>query len=148
MGMQISNYVPNRPVKQLFYFIKIGHAAIHSMNFDKEVQFGSMCGGYLESLLRVMSGVYSPIFFQNLWPDSIKNDFSAQLHKFLGGLTDTRWKLEGKTILYVPLEGIDLEIKEAAKQKELVQRYETAMIHWATQVKEVLSTQDSLEVRI
>ena len=55
----------------------------------------------------------------------IKNDFSAQLHKFLANLTDTRWKLEGKTVLYIPTEGLKLKFEEAAKNKDLVQRLES-----------------------
>ena len=55
----------------------------------------------------------------------IKNDFSAQLHKFLASLTDTRWKMEGKTVLYIPNEGLKLEPERAAKDKELVQRLES-----------------------
>lgn len=55
----------------------------------------------------------------------IKNDFSAQLHKFLANLTDTRWKLEGKTVLYIPTEGLKLASEEAAKNKDLVQRLES-----------------------
>lgn len=55
----------------------------------------------------------------------IKNDFSAQLHKFLANLTDTRWKLEGKTVLYIPTEGMRIPPDVAAKNKELVQRLES-----------------------
>ena len=81
---------------------------------------------HIESLLRTMMGIYAPIFFENTtWPDSIKNDFSAQLHKFLANLTDTRWKLEGKTVLYIPSEGLRLASEDASKNKELVQRLES-----------------------
>lgn len=59
----------------------------------------------------------------------IKNDFSAQLHKFLANLTDTRWKLEGKTVLYIPTEGLRLKSEDAAKNKELVQRLESKIDH-------------------
>lgn len=59
----------------------------------------------------------------------IKNDFSAQLHRFLATLTDTRWKLEGKTVLYITTEGMKLSVEEAAKNKDLVQRLES-MLHF------------------
>ena len=55
----------------------------------------------------------------------IKNDFSAQLHKFMANLTDTRYKMQGKTVLYVPNEGTKLSTEEAAKSKEFVQRLES-----------------------
>ena len=75
----------------------------------------------------------------------IKNDFSAQLHKFLATLTDTRWKLEGKTVLYIPTEGTKIPSDEAAKNKELVQRLESkclicAFYYRPYQLKRVLST--------
>lgn len=93
------------------------------------VQYGSVKGMHIESLLRLMMGIYAPIFFENTtWPDSIKNDFSAQLHKFLATLTDTRWKLEGKTVLYIPTEGTKMPTEEAAKNKELVQRLESKFL--------------------
>ena len=79
-----------------------------------------------QSLLRQMMGIYSPIFFENkTWPDSIRNDFSAQLHKFLASLTDTRWKMEGKTVLYIPGEGLKMSPELASKNKELIQRLES-----------------------
>ncbi|XP_059156869.1 dynein axonemal heavy chain 2-like isoform X2 [Physella acuta] len=147
-GLSLSHTVPNFPVQQLCYFIKsMNTTEVTSQNFLKEIQYGSVKSGHIESLLRIMMGIYAPIFFENRsWPDSIKNDFSAQLHRFLASLTDTRWKLEGKTVLYVPTEGIKLTVEEAAKNKELIQRLETSMIHWARQIKEVLSTQDAFEM--
>ena len=60
----------------------------------------------------------------NLVP-GIKNDFSAQLHKFMANLTDTRYKMQGKTVLYVPIEGTKLSAEEEAKSKEFVQRLES-----------------------
>ena len=103
-----------------------GTTEITPDNFLKVVQFGTVTGGQIESLLRMMTGIYAPTFFENTsWPDSIKNDFSAQLHKFLASLTDTRWKMDGKTVLYVPNEGIKMDNELAAKDKDLVQRLES-----------------------
>lgn len=45
------------------------------------------------------------------------------MHKFLASLTETTYKMKGSTVLYVPLETIP-NIKEARKQKDLVQRLE------------------------
>jgi hypothetical protein len=95
-------------------------------NFLRSVQYGTVTGAHIRSLLRLMTGIYAPIFFRNTsWPDSIKNDFSAQLHKFLASLTDTRWKMEGKTVLYIPNEGLSMDAELASKNKELVQRLES-----------------------
>ena len=43
----------------------------------------------------------------------------------MANLTDTRYKMQGKTVLYVPNEGTRLPIEEAAKSKEFVQRLES-----------------------
>lgn len=43
----------------------------------------------------------------------------------MANLTDTRHKMQGKTVLYVPNEGTRLSIEEAAKSKEFVQRLES-----------------------
>ena len=54
----------------------------------------------------------------------VRNDFSAQLHKFMAHLTDAQHKAVGHTVLYVPDEGEKMDDKEACFQKELVQRLE------------------------
>jgi len=57
---------------------------------------------------------------------SIKNDFVAQLHKFMANLTDTRWKMDGKTVLYIPHEGTVVPVSPTtAKNKELIHRLES-----------------------
>ena len=56
---------------------------------------------------------------------AIKSDFSAQLHRFLASLTDTRWKMEGITVLYIPKEGANIDMDVASKNKELVQRLDS-----------------------
>lgn len=43
----------------------------------------------------------------------------------MANLTDTRYKMQGKTVLYVPNEGSRLSVEEAAKSKEFVQRLES-----------------------
>ena len=129
-GFVIDHVIPSYQVDQLTYFIKHESAKeITPENFLKVIQYGTVKGAHIESLLRVMMGIYAPVFFENTsWPDSIKNDFSAQLHKFLATLTDTRWKLEGKTVLYIPTEGLKMVTEDAAKNKELVQRLESKFV--------------------
>ncbi|KAL8578353.1 Dynein heavy chain 2, axonemal [Nucella lapillus] len=146
-GFCLEYKTPTFPVEQLSYFIKNPSAKeVTADNFLSSVQYGTVNGVYIQSLLRNMMGIYAPVFFENTsWPDSIKNDFSAQLHKFLASLTDTRWKLDGKTMLYVPTEGMRMQPEDAARNKELVQRLETCVIHWSRQIKEVLSSQDAFE---
>ena len=96
-------------------------------NLERMVQYGTIAGDQVEDLLRLMQSVFAPLFFeQRNWPDSIRNEFNAQLHRFLASLTDTRWKVEGKTVLYIPMECARTPSDAAAKDKELVQRLESA----------------------
>ena len=45
----------------------------------------------------------------------------------MANLTDTRYKMQGKTVLYVPNEGTRLSVEKAAKSKEFVQRLESEL---------------------
>jgi len=56
-------------------------------------------------------------------------------------LTETCYRSKGSTVLYVPMEEIDVE--NAKYQKDLIQRLESALMHWTTQIKEVVSEKDS-----
>jgi dynein heavy chain len=41
-------------------------------NFHEVLQYGTVKGQHIESLLRLMMGIYAPAFFENTtWPDSI-----------------------------------------------------------------------------
>ena len=126
-GLTLETRVPVVQCDELVYFIKALRGPEPTPeNFLETVQYGNISKGHIQSLLRMMNGVYAPIFFDNqTWPDSIKNDFLAQLHRFLASLTDTRWKIDRKTVLYVPSEGLSMQIEVAAKNKELVQRLES-----------------------
>ena len=94
-----------------------------------------------------MNGVYAPIFFETTsLPESISNDFSSRMHRFLATLTDIRYKMNGKTVLYIPEEKrVPEHASEAILDKELVSRLETTMIHWTRQIKDVLSAQEAVE---
>ncbi len=51
-------------------------------------------------------------------------------------------QVRGKTILYIPEERID-DARAASKQKDLVQRLESTILHWTRQIKEVANQQDA-----
>ena len=42
-------------------------------------------------------------------------------------LTDTAYKVEGKTVLYIPEEDINTSLEKCAKNKELVARLESKL---------------------
>ena len=126
-GLTISYNMPPNPPKEIAYFIRnSGTQEITIENFMSNVQFGTVSNRNLKSLLQLMSSVYVPMCTDNTsWPDSIHNEFLGQMHKFMASLTDTRWKSDGKTVLYIPLEGINVNPAIASKNKELVQRLES-----------------------
>ena len=66
-----------------------------------------------------MHGVYAPIFLETTsLPETISNDFSARMHRFLASLTDVRHKMDGKTVLYIPEEKkCPADYNEAIKDK-------------------------------
>ena len=80
------------------------------------VQFGTVQGPPVGSLLRLMSTVYVPRCLQDSsWPDTIKKEFTGQLHRFMASLTETAWDQRGTTTLYIPAEELDVP-EAAAKQ--------------------------------
>lgn len=78
--------VPVAPTHFL-YFIKDGKALTPAtMN---SVKWGYVNGGGLDSLQRLMSGVYVPHLVNNTaWPDSVKKDFRAQVHRFMASVIE------------------------------------------------------------
>uniref|UniRef100_A0A2K5QED9 Dynein axonemal heavy chain 2 n=1 Tax=Cebus imitator TaxID=2715852 RepID=A0A2K5QED9_CEBIM len=145
-GLKLELGMPVQTQKQLVYFIRQVPVPITPENFEATVQFGTVRGPYIPALLRLLSGVFAPQIFANTaWPESIRNHFASHLHRFLACLTDTRYKLEGHTVLYIPAEAMNMKPEVVVKDKELVQRLETSMIHWTRQIKEVLSAQETVE---
>ncbi|XP_039087571.1 dynein heavy chain 2, axonemal [Hyaena hyaena] len=146
-GLKLDLGMPVQTQNQIVYFIRQAPVPITPENFEATVQFGTVRGSYIPALLRLLSGVFAPQIFTNTtWPESIRNHFASHLHRFLACLTDTRYKLEGHTVLYIPAEAMNMAPEVVVKDKELVQRLETSMIHWTRQIKEVLSAQESVEM--
>uniref|UniRef100_A0A8C9P5P1 Dynein axonemal heavy chain 2 n=1 Tax=Spermophilus dauricus TaxID=99837 RepID=A0A8C9P5P1_SPEDA len=145
-GLKLELGMPVQTQNQIVYFIRQVPVPITSENFDETVQFGTVRGYYIPALLRLLTGIFAPQIFTNVtWPESIRNHFASHLHRFLACLTDTRYKLEGHTVLYIPTEAMTMQPEVVVKDKELVQRLETSMIHWTRQIKEVLSSQETVE---
>ncbi|KAF6093343.1 dynein axonemal heavy chain 2 [Phyllostomus discolor] len=145
-GLKLDLGMPVQTQNQIVYFIRQALVPITPENFEATVQFGTVRGSYIPALLRLLSGVFAPQVFTNTsWPESIRNHFASHLHRFLACLTDTRYKLEGHTVLYIPAEAMMMKPEVVFKDKELVQRLETSMIHWTRQIKEVLSAQETVE---
>uniref|UniRef100_F6YZ23 Dynein axonemal heavy chain 2 n=1 Tax=Monodelphis domestica TaxID=13616 RepID=F6YZ23_MONDO len=145
-GLKLELGMSLQTQNQITYFIRQAPIPITTRNFEIIVQYGTVRGAYIPALLRLLNGIYAPQIFSNVsWPESIRNHFSSHLHKFLACLTDTRYKLEGHTVLYIPMEAMNMPPEVVVKDKELVQRLETSMVHWTRQIKEVLSAQEAVD---
>lgn len=134
----LQNGLPSAPITEMMYFIKLStsdESLIDDVNFEQRVQYGTLTGDAMASLLRLMQSVYLPLFLTNKnWPDSIRKEFNSQLHRFMAFLTDTTFQLKGHTVLYVPNEDLS-NLERAAKTKDLVQRLESLLVHWTRQSK-------------
>lgn len=94
--------------EQLVYFVRDPNKFVTKDNIVDVVQLGLLRGGdALHSLLRSMHGLYVPVVVgATQWPEAVKADFQAQMHKFMANLTETVYEVKGKTIMYIPEENI------------------------------------------
>ncbi|PWV12257.1 putative dynein heavy chain [Trypanosoma cruzi] len=113
-------------------------------NVDNAVAWGNCRGGnLLESLLRTLQFVLTPVLLQNRWPDSIEKDVHSALHRFMAAMTENINRLRGRTVLYVPSDlATGIGVEEAHIDREIVQRFEATAIHWTRQIKEVVGDKD------
>ncbi len=88
-----------------------------------------------------MNNLFIPtIMAERSWPDNVKKEFLAQLHKFMTSITEACFQLEGYTELYIPKEDLS---NSDGQDKDLIQRLETTIIQWNRQIKEIVSNPDS-----
>ncbi|XP_013931094.1 PREDICTED: dynein heavy chain 2, axonemal-like, partial [Thamnophis sirtalis] len=124
-GLKVEPVMPHQEQKQLAYFIRQENAEITEENFHEVVQFGSVRRPYIDSLMRVLNAAYLPrLFRKGAWPESIKNEFFSEIYHFMTTLTDTHFKMKGRTVLYIPIESFTITPEMALKDKAAVQRLE------------------------
>ncbi|KXS19215.1 hypothetical protein M427DRAFT_507867 [Gonapodya prolifera JEL478] len=142
--LQMSTQLPVSPVAALMYFVRDStDEAVRLSTFDARVQYGTISGRTIENMLRLMQGIYVPLFLENQgWPNTVQKEFAGQLHKFMALLTDTTYQMAGRTVLYVPQEDLT-DVNMASKSREVCQRLESLIIHWTKQIKEVVSQHSS-----
>eukprot|EP00232_Nephroselmis_pyriformis_P029065 CAMPEP_0182867354 /NCGR_PEP_ID=MMETSP0034_2-20130328/8675_1 /TAXON_ID=156128 /ORGANISM="Nephroselmis pyriformis, Strain CCMP717" /LENGTH=4528 /DNA_ID=CAMNT_0024999703 /DNA_START=83 /DNA_END=13669 /DNA_ORIENTATION=- len=140
----LSSGVPNGGFSELLYFVRDPNKPVVTpLSIDATVHFGVVNEDAKDALLRLMEKLYVPAVLSNkTWPDSIKKEFTGQVHKFMANLTEATYEAKGQTVLYIPLEEIG-DVPEAAKEKDLVQRLESTLIHCTRQIKEVVNNQDN-----
>lgn len=72
LGLQVALSVPPHPVEEMTYMLRFENAVITPDNIEQKLHFGTIKANHIESLLRIMTNVYAPLFFGNRsWPDSI-----------------------------------------------------------------------------
>lgn len=70
------------------FLIRTEDSIITEESFRSSVQFGSVRGGAIEGLLRLMNGIHTPqVTHSTAWPETAKNNYSAELHRFITKLT-------------------------------------------------------------
>ena len=68
----VMSRIPPLQTEQAAYFVRVQNVLITGSNFHHALQMGTIQGSYVNTLLRVMHGLYAPNFFENTtWPDSI-----------------------------------------------------------------------------
>ncbi|RNF10287.1 1-beta dynein [Trypanosoma rangeli] len=129
----------------VLYFVRLDpDRLIVPENIDNSVVWGTCRGGnMLESLLRTLQFVLTPTLLRNRWPDSIEKDVHSSLHRFMASMVENINRLRGRTVLYVPSDlATGIAVEEAHLDREIVQRFEAAAIHWTRQIKEVVGDKD------
>lgn len=129
---------------QMIYFVKLKFdEQITMANIKDVVHVDSVEGDPLDDLLNNMNSEYLNKFLNDKsWPEGVRKDFIAGLHKFMAALTEASHISKGRTTLYIPQEDLS-DIEAAGKDKDLLQRLESTVIFWTRQIKEVVSNQES-----
>ena len=92
LGLCLQTGLPAECPNELMYLLKPADVQVTEALIAKQVQYGAVRGGTVGSLLRVMTGVFVPLCLKDQsWPDTIKKEFSGQMHKFMASLTETAW---------------------------------------------------------
>uniref|UniRef100_A0A8P4KIS1 Dynein axonemal heavy chain 2 n=1 Tax=Dicentrarchus labrax TaxID=13489 RepID=A0A8P4KIS1_DICLA len=148
VGLRVEYSMPIPVVEQLSYFIRMPEAILTVETFDAALQFGTVRGDPTKKLLHDMTCLHAPPVALSTYSEkSIKDTYTNNMHCYLASLTDDCYKKVGNTVLYIPMEALQCSPEEAVKDKKLVQRMETVMIHWTDQIKELLNDQEIGKVR-
>jgi len=106
---------------QVCYFIKKRFdVPITIVNLPEVLLIGLVDGDPLDDLLNQMNAEFLPkLLGEKNWPEAVKKEFVAQLHKFMAALTEASHASKGRTTLYIPNEDLT-DIEAAAKDKDLL----------------------------
>ena len=118
------------------YLLRSGTGLLSKKNITKEVQYGTVGGKGLSltAFTRLMKGLVEKHVSHN-------TDLTGHYHRCMATLTDTVHSSDGSTVLYCP--EFNLENHQAAADKEHLQIMESVVIHWTSQIKDVVNNHDS-----
>lgn len=129
-------------VEELVYVLKVyAGERVTLENIESNLFIKGFQLNYLKNVLNLMNTIFIPAFFKETsWPENVKKEFMAQLHKFMATVTEACYQNEGYTELYIPNENIS---QADGSDKDLIQRLDATILHWQRQIKDVISNQDS-----
>lgn len=128
--------VPDHPIVDLTYFIRQPNQIYTVENFYDTIHVGTVDNDILNTIINVLHNIYGPIYFTNpKWPDSMRNEFDANLTKTLSKLTEIFYKMRGLTMFYVPITLKYITAEQVMSNKETVKRLEAVIVQWTKQVQ-------------
>ena len=133
--------------KDVAWFVRLDDkVGVDPDTIDSLVGWGVSRGGNaMDSFLRLMESVMAPTLLRNkaAWPESIQKGISENLHKFMATLTEDVNRMRGVTVLYVPIDNYTDELlANALNDKDLLQKFQTAVNHWSRQITKVVNEKD------
>lgn len=127
---------PEVPILEIVYFLRKPNHIFDIENFHDDITFGQIGDDVDGTLLLLVEKIYAPYFFQKTdWSETNRNEFLSSIHSFLANMTALHYKLSGLTVLYVPSEGIDIDIEQSAGDTEYIQRMEMIAEEWIVQLR-------------
>ncbi|TWW60894.1 hypothetical protein D4764_05G0009840 [Takifugu flavidus] len=112
-------------LEHLFYFIRHPGAMITDKSFNKVVQCGSVRGEPVKRFLQDLTWLHAPaVALSTFWDKSKKDQHHQHMHDFLTFLSDEAYEEDGRTVMNIPVECLQLSPEEASKDKQLVERLE------------------------
>jgi len=68
------------------------------LDVDRKMLVRLVQKNHLKSLVNFMNTIFIPsIMDEGSWPDNVKKEFLAQMHKFMISVTETCFQMEGYT---------------------------------------------------
>lgn len=92
----------------------------------------------LKFILKVMKSQYIPAFLNDQsWPENVRKEFIAEMHKFMATTTEIAFQRDGQTKLYLPKE--NLNSAKDSQEKDLIHRLESTLLGWNKQIREIIN---------